>query len=131
MKAGKLFEEALKEAGIDLKAGTHLSVRVQDRDNHLHLVVTPGKPSDFEREILTRSLRAAEPMAVYEPDLTFGETVRALRKAAGLTLEVLAIRAKMSKGSLGSIEKGERNAGLAVIKKIARALEVPLSLLVK
>jgi transcriptional regulator with XRE-family HTH domain len=37
----------------------------------------------------------------------------------------------MSKGSLGSIENGKRPAGLAVLKKIAKALGVPLGFLAK
>jgi len=60
-----------------------------------------------------------------------GEKVRTLRKAAGLTLVAVASKAGMTKGSLCSIEKGERPVELAVLKKISKALGVSITVLVE
>ena len=57
----------------------------------------------------------------------FGESVRELRKAKGLSQEELAFRAKIHRTYLGSIERGERNPALKNIAAIARALDVSLS----
>ena len=129
MKAGKLFEQALKEADINLKDGTELKVHVSKRGNHLRLVVNPSELTEFESTILERSRKAPETAKTYRPKLSQGERIRTLRKTAGLSLDVLATKAEMSKGSLCSIEKGKRPAGLAVLKKIARAFGIPVGAL--
>ncbi len=131
MKAGKLFEAALKKADMDLKPGTELKVQVRGKGKHLQLVVAPPQFTEFEASILERAKAAPEGKAPYQPELSVGETIRALRKAAGLTLDVLSGKAGMSKGSLCSIEKGERPVGLVVLKKLARAMSVPISVLLK
>ncbi len=129
MKAGRLFERALKQADINLTAGTELKVQVRRRGNHLHLIVSPPAMSQFEASILERSKGAGLVHEVYQPDLPVGEKIRALRKASGQTLEALSKKAKLSKGSLGSLEKGDRPVGLAVLKKLAQALGIPLAML--
>ena len=129
MKAGRLFEKALKQADISLTAGTELKVQVRRQGNHLHLIVSPPVMSKFEETILERSKRAGLVHEVYQPDLPVGEKIRALRKASGQTLEALSKKAKLSKGSLGSIEKGDRPVGLAILKKLAQALGVSLAVL--
>jgi DNA-binding XRE family transcriptional regulator len=131
MKAGKLFEAALKEADITLKTGTALNIQVKGKGKYIQLVVSPPQLTDFETTILDRAKKAADKKAAYQPKLSVGETIRALRKAAGLTLAALAGKADMSKGSLCSLEKGERSAGLAVLKKLAAAMDIPVSVLVK
>jgi len=131
MKAGRLFEAALKLADIELKSGTELKVRVKGKGKHLQLVVASPQPTEFEATILERSKKFSDSKANYQPELSVGEAIRALRKTAELTLDALAKKADMSKGSLCSIEKGERQAGLAVLRKIAKALNVPLSVLAK
>lgn len=131
MKPGRLFEEALKHADIDLKSGTELKVQVKGKGNHLRLVVTPPKLNEFETIILERSKKVAESKTAYQPTLPLGEIIKTLRKTAGLTLDALAKKAEMSKGSLCSIEKGTRPAGLAVLRKLAKALNAPLSILIK
>ena len=129
MKAGRLFERALKQADINLTAGTELTVQVKSRGNHLHLIVSPPVMSKFEETILERSKKAGLVHEIYQPHLPVGEMIRALRKASGQTLESLSKKAKLSKGSLGSIEKGDRPVGLAVLKKLAQALGIPLAML--
>lgn len=58
-----------------------------------------------------------------------GRTVRRLRKQRGLSQEELAARSKMHLNHLSSIERGERNAGILSILKLARGLDVPITLL--
>jgi transcriptional regulator with XRE-family HTH domain len=61
----------------------------------------------------------------------FGQRVRELRKAQGLSQEDLAERAHMHRTYLGGIERGERNVALLNIVQLARALEVaPTELLI-
>ena len=131
MKLGQLFEAALKEADIDLKPGTELNVHVKGKGKHLQLVVDTTPVTDFEATILERSKKASSNQKPYRPKLSVGESIRALRKTAGLTLDALAKKAGMSKGSLCSIEKNERPAGLAVLRKIAKAMNIPLSVLAR
>jgi transcriptional regulator with XRE-family HTH domain len=57
----------------------------------------------------------------------FGERIRELRKAKGLSQEELAFRAKIHRTYLGSIERGERNPALKNIAAIAKALGVSIS----
>ena len=58
-----------------------------------------------------------------------GRTVRRLRKQRGLSQESLAERAGMHLNHVSSIERGERNAGILSLLKLARALDVPITLL--
>ncbi len=55
----------------------------------------------------------------------FGERVRALRSALGLSQEALAERADLHRTYVGSVERGERNIGLDNIHALADALDVP------
>ena len=130
MKTGKLFEDALKKAGIDLHAGDELNIKVKKKGKHLELVVDNSHLTPFEYEILKRSSRVASPTTPYRPSISTGERLRGLRKAAGLSLSALARKTGISKGSLGSIENDERPAGLSVLKRIAEALEIDVSVLV-
>ena len=57
----------------------------------------------------------------------FGERVRDLRLAKGLSQEELAFRAGVHRTYLGGIERGERNPALKNIAEIAKALGVTLS----
>jgi len=61
----------------------------------------------------------------------FGEKVRKLRRARGLSQEELAFRAGIHRNYLGGIERGERNPALDNIAAIAKALGVDLSELVR
>lgn len=57
----------------------------------------------------------------------FGERIRELRLARGLSQEKLAFKSGMHRTYLGSIERGERNPSLKNIAAIAEALGVSLS----
>jgi transcriptional regulator with XRE-family HTH domain len=61
----------------------------------------------------------------------FGEKVRELRRARGLSQEELAFRAGIHRNYLGGIERGERNPALDNISAIAKALGVDLSELLR
>lgn len=60
-----------------------------------------------------------------------GRNIRKFRKARGLTQEQLAEEAGMAMRYLSGVERGEENPTLRFLAKIADALEVPLSDLVK
>lgn len=122
--------DALKKAGIELHPGDELKVRVKKKGKHLEFVVDNSSPSSFEYEILRRSNQVRSPTRAYKPNMSTGERIRNFRKAAGLSLSVLAEKTGISKGSLGSIENNERSAGLNVLKRIAEALEIDVSVLV-
>ncbi len=57
----------------------------------------------------------------------FGEKVRRVRRARGLSQEELAHRAGVHRTYLGGIERGERNPSLKNMAGIAEALGVTLS----
>ena len=57
----------------------------------------------------------------------FGEVVRKVRTAVGLTQEELADRSGLDRSYIGGVERGERNPTLTVIEKIAEGLGVTLA----
>lgn len=63
--------------------------------------------------------------------IAFGNRVRQLRKEKGISQEELSFRADLHRTYIGMIERAEKNITLTNIEKIAKALNVPLSELVK
>ena len=61
----------------------------------------------------------------------FGDRVRELRIAQGLSQEVLAQKAGLHRTYIGSIERGERNISLNNIQKISVALCVTIENIMK
>jgi transcriptional regulator with XRE-family HTH domain len=57
----------------------------------------------------------------------FGERVRSLRKAQGISQEQFASICSLDRTYIGGIERGERNISLDNIAKIAAALGIPLN----
>lgn len=57
----------------------------------------------------------------------FGQRVRELRQAAGLSQEALAERAGLHRTYVGGIERGERNVSILNILQLSRALRVRAS----
>jgi transcriptional regulator with XRE-family HTH domain len=57
----------------------------------------------------------------------FGNRIRELRKARGLSQEELSHRAGLDYRYIGGVERGERNPSLISITRLANALDVPLS----
>lgn len=60
-----------------------------------------------------------------------GKTIRRLRLAKGWTQEEFAEHATLHATYIGGIERGERNVGLDNLIKIARALQVNVSELLR
>jgi transcriptional regulator with XRE-family HTH domain len=58
-----------------------------------------------------------------------GRRIKTLRKELGLTQEDLAFEVGVNRSYMGFIERGERNPSLAMLKKIAKALQLSLSVL--
>lgn len=56
----------------------------------------------------------------------FGQRVRELRTAKGLSQEALALICDLDRTYIGGIERGERNVSLVNIEKIAAGLDVPM-----
>lgn len=68
--------------------------------------------------------------AVAPPGPTFGERVRELRKAQGLTLENVSESSGLSRAGLSKIERGEMSPTYESLLKIARGLSTDVSLLI-
>jgi len=56
--------------------------------------------------------------------LAWGRWIRVLRTARGLTQEQLGQLAGIDKNTVGSIERGDKNVGVAYVWPLARALGV-------
>ncbi len=63
--------------------------------------------------------------------LAFGNRVRELREARGLSQEKLAEAAEVHRAEIGFVERGEREIGIALAWRFADGLAVPLSDLVQ
>lgn len=63
--------------------------------------------------------------------LALGRAIRQLRVAAGLSQEGLADRSGMHRTYVGGIERGERNVSLRNLLKLASALDVRASELLR
>lgn len=63
--------------------------------------------------------------------IKFGEKVRDIRKQKGLSQEQLSFEADLHRTYIGMIERAEKNITLTNIEKIAKALEVEISELLK
>jgi transcriptional regulator with XRE-family HTH domain len=58
-----------------------------------------------------------------------GKSIRVIRQAKGVLLKDVASAASISNPFLTLVEKGERQPSLAVIRRIAKALEIPVEAL--
>ena len=61
----------------------------------------------------------------------FGQRVRELRRAKGLSQEAFAAECGLDRTYMGGIERGERNLALRNINLIAKTLEMSLSELMR
>ena len=55
----------------------------------------------------------------------FGRAIRELRLERGISQEELAHRADIDRSYMGGVERGERNASLKNILRVASALDIP------
>ena len=71
-------------------------------------------------------------MSVDMTERHIGTIVRRLRRQRQLTQEQLAARTGLSQGHVSHLENGERlNPGMTTLKRLARALGVPVAELLK
>jgi len=63
--------------------------------------------------------------------IKFGQNVREIRKSKGLSQEQLSFEADLHRTYIGMIERAEKNITLSNIDKIAKALGVEISKLLK
>lgn len=75
-------------------------------------------------------------MASYSRDeknylLKVGERIRQLRTEIGLSQEKLSFACNLDRTYIGSVERGERNISILNLKKIAKALKIESSELLK
>lgn len=59
-----------------------------------------------------------------------GENIRSLRKSKNMTQKELALKSNLATSTICDIEKGRSNPSLESLKRIARALKVPVAFLV-
>jgi transcriptional regulator with XRE-family HTH domain len=60
-----------------------------------------------------------------------GKRIRTLRKKAGFSQETLAFNSHLDRSYIGAVERGEKNPSSISLKKIAKALNVTVSTLMK
>lgn len=60
-----------------------------------------------------------------------GKTIRELRNTSDLSQEKLAFTCGLDRTYIGSVERGERNVSIINLQKIATALQVELTELLK
>ena len=58
-----------------------------------------------------------------------GSRIRHVRERKRLTQEALAFKSKLDRTYVGSVERGQRNISILNLRKIAKALDIPLSIL--
>ena len=66
-----------------------------------------------------------------DPRAAFGHAVRKLRHSKGISQEKLAEIAEIHRTYIGDVERGVRNVSLLNMSRIAVALDVPLSTLIR
>lgn len=69
---------------------------------------------------------------IHSPDhVVLGRALREFRARRGLSQEAFGFRAGMHRNYVGAIERGEVNPTFKILLKLARALEAPLSDLIR
>ena len=66
-----------------------------------------------------------------DPLLLFGSNIARLRKEIGLSQEQLALESGLARSYMGGVERGQRNIALINICKLADALNIDPSELLK
>ena len=64
-------------------------------------------------------------------NIKVGRKIKEYRRKRGLTQEQLAFEAGLHRAYIGQIERGEKNIGLQNLEKIAMALGIELSELIR
>ena len=63
--------------------------------------------------------------------LTLGRAIRELRRANGVSQERLALMADVDRSYVGRIERGDNNAAVLTLTRLASALDVSLAKLMQ
>ena len=63
--------------------------------------------------------------------IRFGQNLRTIRERAGISQEKLAEQAGLHRTYVSSVERGERNISLLNIERLAKALGIPMTKLVR
>ena len=66
-----------------------------------------------------------------DPRIAFGRAVRFFRTQRGMSQEALADAAGIHRTYIGDVERGKRNIALVNMHRIADALNVPLSQIIR
>jgi len=61
---------------------------------------------------------------LHNPLLVFGENLKRLREAQGLSLRSLSALCKLDHSDIAKIEKGQKNITILSVLELARALDV-------
>ena len=61
--------------------------------------------------------------------IALGDAIRCARADQGLSQEALADAAEIDRSHMGKIERGERNVTVLNVKRVARALGLPIAAL--
>ena len=78
-----------------------------------------------------RDMPISSPNAQETALTAFGKAVRTERAGQGISQEELALRSGIDRSYIGAIERGEQNAGLLHLVRIAVALNIPLAKIVE
>lgn len=75
--------------------------------------------------------RATKPTCIKDPCVLFGQRVAYLRKHIGWSQEKLALQSGIARSYLSGVERGQRNIALVNICRLAEALSVDPSELLR
>lgn len=75
--------------------------------------------------------RATKSKCIKDPCILFGQRVAYLRKQIGWSQEKLALESGLARSYLGGVERGQRNIALVNICRLAQALSVDPSELMR
>jgi transcriptional regulator with XRE-family HTH domain len=76
-----------------------------------------------------RGVKKAAAKTPHKSNIAFGDALRHLRTQAGISQERLAELAGVHRNHVGDIERGDKEACLLTMQRIAKALRLPLSAL--
>ncbi len=63
--------------------------------------------------------------------ISVGETIRRIRLSKNISQEELALLADVDRSYVGQIERGDSNVAMLTLSRLARALDISLSKLLK
>lgn len=63
--------------------------------------------------------------------VALGTTIREVRKSKGISQEKLALKAEVDRAYVGRVERGDNNAALLTLHRLAQALDLTLAKLMR